>query len=387
MSTFDFLKMMNVKDINLIQPSTAEVWPYALVAFLIPIEATALGNVGFTIWGASILYFFIRDKRKFFKVDEIDYLLCLAPFLLYTLVAAGLAMCDTEECKKITLSFLERQLLFALYPLLLLLIPKFSKRDFELIMNWFCLSQVIQLAIILLLPNYEAVHHPYLGMYAAFSMAYCLRLFSLNKSIFHLLLAVCLFALIVVIKAKTALFTVFLATSIIFFIYRRTYLIIAVIVAGVGAALFLMKMSATFSAPITEYLNSIVYIKTYSWKCSWQAFVQSHQYGLGVGVGNSWNALKDVYDTYYDWVGYMGYNTHNQYMETLLANGIAGLGLLLIWLSRLIMVAAKQKKKLLGFFITVFMIACITESILWRQKGIVFLVFFSILLVKYKDNE
>jgi len=81
------------------------------------------------------------------------------------------------------------------------------------------------------------------------------------------------------------------------------------------------------------------------------------------------------------------HNAHNQYLEVFLRYGIIGLGIFLMLLFKLSKQAFVSKDYFFSWFIIVFLISSITESLLQRQIGIVFFSFFSTLFLVYKDKN
>jgi O-antigen ligase len=78
--------------------------------------------------------------------------------------------------------------------------------------------------------------------------------------------------------------------------------------------------------------------------------------------------------------GYLGYNTHNQFLETLLKTGVGGLVVLLFLCFSLIKMAWQKKKKELSFIIALLLAWLFTESVLERQYGILIITFFPLFL-------
>lgn len=116
---------------------------------------------------------------------------------------------------------------------------------------------------------------------------------------------------------------------------------------------------------------------------------------LGVGPGDAQQeldsqiSLSNMYtgDGSKTNTGYLGYNFHSQYIQTLVETGLIGLISLMLMFSYLIMVAFKQKNRLLGIFSFIFLIGFITESYLSRQVGVVsFVVANSMLLMPYSKE-
>jgi len=123
------------------------------------------------------------------------------------------------------------------------------------------------------------------------------------------------------------------------------------------------------------------------WKNSITILNENNAWLLGVGIGNFQDLLNKKYvqkgmytgnvelgDT-----GYWGYNTHNQWVETMLALGIVGL-LILITILCLIFHHYLQQKQVLGLFLFFILISVsLTESVISANKGIVFFTFFLLL--------
>ncbi|UXE65572.1 MAG: O-antigen ligase family protein [Chryseotalea sp. WA131a] len=362
-------------------PNHYETWALIFVSFVIPINSIALSNVAILFWALSgLVVFFWKEKSILpFKANVLLY---VTPLFLYILNVLSLFSCVSLDCKNLNFNFLERHLFFLAYPLLLLFTQRLSENDARVVINWMGLSLLVQLILIVSLKGYSPVDHPYLGMFSAFSCLTSLLVFFKERSFPHLIMGAMMIALLILLNAKNALVVTAIMLLIILFLYRKVYLIVSLL-AIVILGLIVLWQSDLLNL-LSQYGKAIIYIKTFSWRCSWQAFTAAGNYWIGVGIGNSEEALAKVYHTYPDWIAYMGYNSHNQYLETLLASGILGLLLLILWFGLIIREAISRNIMNLLFLVVIFMLASITESTLWRQKGILFLVFFSIILIKMK---
>lgn len=83
---------------------------------------------------------------------------------------------------------------------------------------------------------------------------------------------------------------------------------------------------------------------------------------------------------------YENYNIHNQFVQVLAELGMIGLILYLLTHITLFVEVIQQKNFLLGAFLLGFTIFQMTESIVERNKGIVFFVFFLLLLLQLKPQ-
>jgi O-antigen ligase len=147
-----------------------------------------------------------------------------------------------------------------------------------------------------------------------------------------------------------------------------------------------MLQSRKFTPAI--YFNEIE-LRVLLWRFSVEILNRSHSWWFGVSPGDAQSSLNRQIIAHNMYTGkpgtadkgYLNYNDHNQYMETLLRSGLAGLCLLLCILFLLFRQAFLQRDHLLlamaaacaGFFIT--------ESVLERQIGIVPFFFFSSVLM------
>lgn len=106
----------------------------------------------------------------------------------------------------------------------------------------------------------------------------------------------------------------------------------------------------------------------------------------GLGLNNSQNALKGKYEEYNLYPGFYYYNFHNQYLQVFSELGLCGLLLLLFIFLLIFKKAIKTKDYFLLSFIILILVVSITESFLWRQRGMVFFITMSMLLMKNKKN-
>jgi O-antigen ligase len=101
---------------------------------------------------------------------------------------------------------------------------------------------------------------------------------------------------------------------------------------------------------------------------------------FGVGVGDR----NDEVNVLLNRKGYnslINYNSHNQYLDFAISFGILGTICFVI----VLLLPLLQKDLTFSLFIVIIALACVTESILMRQKGLMFfLIFYGILGVRHK---
>lgn len=106
---------------------------------------------------------------------------------------------------------------------------------------------------------------------------------------------------------------------------------------------------------------------------------------LGFGLNNSQNSLNNKYKQYNLYPGFLNYNYHNQYIQVLSELGILGFLVLLSIFFSLFYRAIIMKEYFLLYFIILILAICMTESFIWRQKGMVF--FLTISLLCYNGSK
>ena len=111
----------------------------------------------------------------------------------------------------------------------------------------------------------------------------------------------------------------------------------------------------------------------YAWKCSIQSF-NKYIIWFGYGTGDDLDTLKMCYENYRR--SYV-LNSHNIYFSALMKNGLVGLFSLIF----VVIQGFKINKSQFIVFSLIIMITGLTESILERQKGIIFFTLFCTLIL------
>jgi hypothetical protein len=138
-----------------------------------------------------------------------------------------------------------------------------------------------------------------------------------------------------------------------------------------------------FTGERRRVLNAKIFLETIS---------EPKIFFFGMGNGSSSIYLRDRVNYYrrnffaFD-PNATPYNFHNQYMETMMDFGIIGLFLLLMVYFQNIKSAFLNSNYLYLAFIILIGFSSLTESILERNKGIVFFAFFSNILLFLPDKK
>lgn len=105
---------------------------------------------------------------------------------------------------------------------------------------------------------------------------------------------------------------------------------------------------------------------------------------IGVGTGDTTSALNAYYNASgMSLFAAQNYNTHNQYIQLYLANGIAGIFTILILVFRPVYLAYSNKDVFGILFSFPFVIYGVTEVFLGRYQGVVFFTFLHQVLIHY----
>ena len=100
----------------------------------------------------------------------------------------------------------------------------------------------------------------------------------------------------------------------------------------------------------------------------------------GIGIGNVQPALNDCYvENDLDTLRQMEFNTHNQYANVWISNGILGLFVFILTLLLPLYLSFKKKHFTYQVFLIMMAICFFTENMLARQHGVVFYAFFNTL--------
>lgn len=126
--------------------------------------------------------------------------------------------------------------------------------------------------------------------------------------------------------------------------------------------------------------SSYTHIK--SWYCAFQSWKQGNMV-FGEGTGDE----KDVLTECYSENGWMimtaiRYDSHNEYLSTLVKHGIIGLIMLLTMFLYPLKTIIEKRDMLYLSFLVIMYVACLSESMLRGQNSLVFYAFFNCFLFR-----
>lgn len=257
--------------------------------------------------------------------------------------------------------------------------------------------------------GFSVVFHPsYFSIYLLFASAILLFYLSKEKIKLAVVLLLAFFALIMVfINSKSGFIGLFMlyASAFVYFLIRKPfnrrnlfYLAIPIMVFCSG---LLLLPSATNRIKETVTTAEIVsgqkidnqggYPSSTSMRLKiWRtALTLASEHPLaGVGIGDVQSALDAKYRDLSMTLAYTKHlNAHNQFLQTSIAIGIPSLLILLLILLIPFISAWKSRDWLFGFFLALMAVNFLFESMLEAQAGVVFFVFFYVLLTRFRTSS
>lgn len=248
----------------------------------------------------------------------------------------------------------------------------------------------------------EPLMHPgYISTYIGFALLICIHLILKKETKKRLLLFTTLaflFFTLIMLQGRInilAFFAVVGVGALVLAIQQKAYKwLMLPLVPVVFMAVFIVFASAEtrkryFEMPDMSYdisgdeFNSATY-RLAEWLCA-SDVIEEYPI-IGTGLGDNHEALMTAYKKRKFWSGLEHrFNAHNQYLETTIATGFIGLGLLLALLLGYALIAFRQKNYLVLSCLLFFALSMLTESMLERVWAVnLFAIFFSIMLVRDK---
>jgi O-antigen ligase len=136
-----------------------------------------------------------------------------------------------------------------------------------------------------------------------------------------------------------------------------------------------------------DYFTGVQF-RMVSWRFVYEILNEKHAWMRGVSPGDAQDALNEKYASENMYIGgaaennngYLGYHSHNQFLQAILETGIPGLVSFIIACVGMIKLAIKSREKSLYIFAILLLFNCFTDAPLKTQYGIILFVFFPLLL-------
>lgn len=135
-----------------------------------------------------------------------------------------------------------------------------------------------------------------------------------------------------------------------------------------------------------DYFNGLQF-RLLQWKFTAQILNAENSWLGGIGTGDAQAALDKKYreahmftgDPMTGSTGFIGYNSHNQFLQTLLQTGLAGLAVLIYLCFTMIRMAMRKESKGFRFLILLLIAWLFTESVFETQYGVAIFMLFPVL--------
>jgi O-antigen ligase len=320
--------------------------------------------------------------------------------------------------------YLEKKFSLLVFPVLLGFVPlKISKKQFKGILMVFALTTVCAALWTFKdylftslrfdatdIENHIVMHRPYFGIYTLFSVFIILfQIKTVDSLGAKALLSICIAFLLLftfLILAKMALMSFVITVILLVFIALAVegktkrilqFLLVAMICLLVvwiqedGLGLFVNKLikRQPFSLADGQWTYFLSFNMRYAiWDCCWSLLSEGNNWIKGIGLNN-----QQLLDTCYNssWIRYgvdsqdgidplfltSSFNAHNEFFQIWLDAGIVGLLLILVVFGVSYSTAIQKRDYLHLSFILLFLFCSLSESLLARQKGIVFFALFN----------
>jgi O-antigen ligase len=238
-------------------------------------------------------------------------------------------------------------------------------------------------------------HPSYLALYTLFSAFIALNSFfdnskSIKKRILWLLICLILLVTVFYLSSRAGILAAILGMLLYFFRQSRRGTASRTVLIGI-IAFILISIPLLISNPrVGNYIRSL---------SDWHAESNASQNGriviwksvaniikentiLGVGTGD----IQDQMNQEYDKIGRSdlargNFNSHNQFIEILIENGVVGLLIFVMIFVAMLYIAVREWNLLLVMFILIVFVSFMFETMLNRLAGVTFFPFFAFLLL------
>lgn len=323
-----------------------------------------------------------NTKAGWFDI-EVKLMLLLAPMILFTGAFPGI-----ENSKKILLAFIAGCFLSMSVALGHAVYEYFFTYDIS----------------VFLYTGFSFLMHPtYFALYLNFSVIllfYLLFTFTHIRILYRIIIAslIVYFGVGIVLAAsKAVIFTLIttLFSALVFYLSKKKYFRKALVVLFVIliAAFAVVYKSPTLYGRMVESANTLMrYLnqeklrdldgtsqRILAWQCTLRLIGQNAITGVGAGDVKD-ELVKEYYKNEYYYLTEKKLNPHNQFLQTFLATGIAGIVSLLLLFAIPLYKGIRLRHFVYVNFLIIVFINFLTESMLEKQAGVVFFAFFNSLL-------
>ena len=389
------------------------------LAYLIALILSTL-FIGFAPSSIAVgifIFFSIKYALAQKKKVKIEIRL-LVPIIIYLFFALSLIWTvDVEQSKK----GLDRTVVLLLIPIAFNLIPKFTKKGFNLIFKIFTEANVLyglfffvsaftrylKSGSFSVFTYHELVsdlnlNAIYVSVMFIISLFYLLSLRA--KSNLQILKILFLSLLIILLSSKTILFVLVLGFIIYVFSFRLSrvklisMMLIGVAIVGFASKKTIERLIFEKETKINEVWTKKEFGQVYLWtgtsirllqlRILKEQMEEESIFWKGFGLFASKDNIKKRHLVFNTYPGFHNYNYHNQYAQIFSETGIIGLFFTFCMLIILFVKAFKSKSYLLLMFALTISFVFFTESFLWRQSGLfLFIILYCLFIRTITGND
>lgn len=203
------------------------------------------------------------------------------------------------------------------------------------------------------------------------------------------------FAAVVMLSSRMEIMVLFATFAVMIFVHvrqsaasRRKYLVVytAMLILAVAMIIGSKENKQRFTemvdveADYTQNKYGGRSIRFHKWLNTIECW--SDHWLIGTGTGDMQHKLNETYrKNEFSLALQYSFNPHNQYLETLLTLGLPGFSVLVGWMLALLLVAWRNRNAVMLAFGLIVSMSMITESMLERHWGLVFIALFSAVLL------
>jgi len=352
------------------------------------------------------------EKVAFFKKNKLFIGLFIAYFLCFSisLIYSENLMLGWQD--------LESKLALIILPPLILGQKPLNKNQLKHLLTWYT-NLMVLICVFMLALSFSAhytlisnqalssligMHASYLSLYLAIAVFFCLsELLNRKQVAKNAIVVVFLSIVLVFLSARMVLMAMVLSLFFWFvfiqFNWKRLLFISSAVLIIITIGWNIESVKSRFEEGLVgeeikfqtipkEQVTSAggKAIRVAIWKCAKD--VVAEHWLIGVGAGDVHEELQASYkrnEFQLAWQ-YNNYNSHNLFIETIIAVGISGVVILLILFSMLFYEFIRNKNILFFAFTSLFFLFSLIESSFNVQRGLVFLVLFSCLFWSVRNE-
>ncbi|WP_417874235.1 O-antigen ligase family protein [Xanthomarina gelatinilytica] len=323
-----------------------------------------------------------------------------------------------------TIKGLGRLVPLLIFPFAFSSIPKFTLKQYHIILSYFSISNVILGVLFIITASINFIHTKSFSVFTYHELVLFLDLNAIYVSVFfsisyfYLLSkqhkkslekgAIVFLGILILLLSSKMMIVAFVLCNIIFLVfykgisYLKNYKTLIVILAlttvfTATSHQVIKRFIIESTTDFNEVLHKEKFNKIYPWTGSSIRILQlrilkdqiqeENIFWKGFGLYASRNNLKERHINFNTYYGYHKYNYHNMYAQILSELGIFGLLFLLLILILNTKKAIQSKNFLFVIFNVIFIMIFLTESLLWVHRGIFLFTILFCLLNRTKFNH